>query len=94
LLHGLAFGMPRKIRSTPPGFRKTSYELTERAWRALKDVTSKCDRDGFAAVPESAVLEALILSAKRDGVDPDVLDRVIRSRRAALDRVDKARRNS
>jgi hypothetical protein len=78
--------MPRKIRGTPPGFRKTSYELTDAAWRALKAVTSKCDLDGFAAVPESAVLEALILTAKREGVDHTVLAGVIRRRRAAQER--------
>jgi len=80
--------MPRRIRSTPQGFRKTSYELTERAWRLLKDVASKCDGDGFPAVPESAVLEALILTAKREGVDHATLARVIRYRRAALERAD------
>jgi phytoene/squalene synthetase len=81
-------------RSTPAGFRKTSYELTLAAKFALEDLTRTLDRDGYEGLGETTVVEALIVTAKRDGVDRTVLDRVIKSRRAALDRADKAHRTT
>jgi hypothetical protein len=87
--------MPAKPRrSVTPGFEKTSYEVTEGAKRAIEDIRTALRRDGYTGLAEAAIVEALFLTAKRDGVDRDILDRVIRSRRAALDRVEKARRNS
>jgi hypothetical protein len=80
-----------KQRSTPPGFRKTSYELTEAAKAALEDLTRVLDRDGYQGLTETATLEALIAIGKRDGVDRDVLDRTIRIRAAALQRAQKPR---
>jgi hypothetical protein len=56
---------------------------------ALVDLTIALDRDGYPGLAETAVVEALILSAKRTGVDRTVLDRIIRSRQAAAE---KARR--
>jgi hypothetical protein len=76
----------KKQRATPEGFRKTSYEFTETAKAALVDLTIVLDRDGYPGVAETAVLEALILSAKRTGVDRSVLDRVLRARRAAAEK--------
>jgi hypothetical protein len=81
--------MATKKRATPRGFRKTSYEFTEAAKNALVDLTIALDRDGYPGVSETAVVEALILDAKRTGVDRNVLDRVMRARQAAAD---KARR--
>ncbi|HEY2476799.1 MAG TPA: hypothetical protein VGI19_18605 [Candidatus Cybelea sp.] len=84
--------MPRKYRATPDGFRKTSYEMQESAKRTLADLVRALDRDGFPAVAETAVLEALILTAKREGVDRDVLAKVLRARAAAFDRATNPRR--
>jgi hypothetical protein len=77
-------------RLTPPGFRKTSYELTIAAKFALEDLTRALDRDGYDGIGETTVIEALIQSAKRTGVDRDVLDRVIKARKAALDRANRS----
>jgi hypothetical protein len=77
-------------RSTPDGFRKTSYELTEAAKNALADLTRTLDRDGYPAIAETTVIETLIVTAKRDGVDRDVLDRVMKARKAALDRANRS----
>lgn len=82
---------PKKSRGTPPGFRKTSYEFTEAAKRTLRDLTASLEDDGYQGLAETAVVEALILAAKRTGVDRDVLDRVLRQRRSAYDRAEKAR---
>jgi hypothetical protein len=76
-------------RTTPQGFRKTSYELLESSKNALADLTRTLDRDGYPAIGETTVLEALIVAAKRTGIDRDVLDRVIKSRKAALDRANR-----
>jgi hypothetical protein len=85
--------MPAKPRrSVTPGFVKTSYEITEAAKYAIEDLRTALRRDGYTGLAEAALVEALFLTAKRDGVDRTVLDRVIRSRRAALDRIEKARR--
>jgi hypothetical protein len=75
-----------KKRGTPPGFRKTSYELTETAKYALEDLVRSLDRDGYTGLSETALLETLIATAKRDGVDRGALDRALRQRRAVLDR--------
>lgn len=82
---------PKKSRGTQPGFRKTSYEFTEAAKYALEDLTRSLDRDGYDGMSETAVVEALILAAKRTGVDRDVLDRVLRQRRSAYNRAEKVR---
>jgi hypothetical protein len=85
--------MPAKPRrSVTPGFIKTSYEITEAAKYAIEDLRTALRRDGYTGLAEAALVEALFLTAKRDGVDRAVLDRVVRSRRGALDRVAKERR--
>jgi hypothetical protein len=76
----------RQKRATPLGFRKTSYEFTEAAKALLVDLTIALDRDGYPGVSETAVLEALVTTAKRTGVDRAILDRVLRQRRAAQER--------
>jgi hypothetical protein len=76
----------KKQRATPEGFRKTSYEFTEAAKDTLVDLTIALDRDGYPGMSETAVLEALILTAKRTGVDRSVLDRVLRARKAAAEK--------
>jgi hypothetical protein len=81
--------MPR--RSTPAGFRKTSYEFTEAVKYALEDLVSSLDRNGYNGLSETVLLEALVIAAKRKGVDRAVLDRVIRARRTAQDRAERAR---
>jgi len=87
--------MPAKPRrSVTPGFVKTSYEISEGAKYAIEDLRTSLRREGYAGLAEAAIVEALFVAAKRDGVDRDVLGRVIRSRAAALQRVEKARRTS
>lgn len=80
-------------RSVTPGFVKTSYEITEGAKYAIEDIRTALRRDGHSGLPEAAIVETLFMTAKRDGVDRDVLDRVVRSRAAALQRVEKARQS-
>lgn len=79
----------KKPRGTPPGFRKTSYEFTDAGKAAIEDLATGLDRSGYRGVSETAVLEALILTAKRDGVDRKVLDRALKARQTAAE---KARR--
>jgi hypothetical protein len=87
--------MPAKPRrSVTPGFVKTSFEVSEAAKYALEDLKTALRREGYAGLAEAAIVEALFMTAKRDGVDRGVLDRVIRSRAAALQRVEKARRKT
>jgi hypothetical protein len=88
--------MPAKPRrSVTPGFVKTSHEVSIAAKTALEDIRTTTRREtGDTGLAEAAIVEALIMTAKRDGVDRGVLDRVIRSRTAALQRVEKARRTT
>lgn len=76
----------KKSRGTPEGFRKTSYEFTEAAKAALEDLATALDRSGYPGISETAVLETLVLTAKRTGVDRSVLDRVLRARQTAAEK--------
>lgn len=80
---------PKKQRATPEGFVKTSYELRLESKRALRDLTAAIEDEGYQGLSETAVIETLILTAKRSSVDRKALDRVLKARQAAAE---KARR--
>jgi hypothetical protein len=79
-------------RTVPEGYVKTSFEISESAKNALEDLKRALKRGGEPGVSEAAIVEALILAAKRTGVDDTVLARVLRGRKAAQRRADMARR--
>ena len=78
--------MAKRPRATPAGFRKTSYEMQDSVKRSLGEITSDLDFGGYPGVSETVVVEALILTAKRDGVDRKVLDRILRARQTAAEK--------
>lgn len=85
--------MPKKGgRVVPNGFVKTSFEITEAAKYALEDLKKALRRDdGYAGISEAAVVEALILTAKKAGIDTDQLDAVLKRRRKLQDEAERAR---
>jgi hypothetical protein len=73
-------------RVVPAGFVKTSFEISVAAKYALEDLRTALRRDeAISGVSEAAIIETLILSAAREGVDTDVLAKVITARRKAQD---------
>ncbi|HEX4014550.1 MAG TPA: hypothetical protein VHX17_11795 [Candidatus Cybelea sp.] len=79
-------------RAIPEGYVKTSFEITESAKKALEDLKRALKRGGQVGVSEAAIVEALILAAKRTGVDDAVLARVLKGRKTVQRRADPARR--
>jgi hypothetical protein len=75
--------MPTKSRRVvPAGFVKTSFEITEAAKIALEDLKTALRRSGgYAAISEAAVIETVILTAKKAGVDANQLDAVLKRRK-------------
>ncbi len=85
--------MPTKGgRIVPEGFVKTSFEVSEAAKYALEDLKTSLRRDGYHGLAEAAIVEALIMAAKKQGVDEAVLAKVLKGRKAAQERAEKPRR--
>jgi hypothetical protein len=84
--------MPKKgARVVPEGFVKTSFEITKGAKFALEDLKTALRRkDGYAGISEAAVVETLILAAKKVAVDTKLLDAVLKRRRKLQDDPKKA----
>lgn len=70
----------------PDGFIKTSFEVSEAAKYALEDLKTALRRDGYSGLSEAAIVEALILAAKKAGINEAVLTRVLKSRKMARER--------
>jgi hypothetical protein len=77
-------------RAVPEGYVKTSFEIAATAKDDLAEMKVKLGRkfrgQGNRGLSEAAIVEALILTAKKRGVDEDVLARVLKRRKAAQER--------
>ncbi len=83
--------MPKQQRVAPKGYVKTSFEIAQTTKWILEDLRTSLRRyEGLSGVSEAAVIETLILSARKEGVDTDVLAKVIRARKAAQDAREQA----
>ena len=72
---------------------KATFEISESAKYVLEDMKRNLNRTGeTGGVSEAALVEAMILSARKLGVDEDVLARVLRSRKTAQERPNRSRR--
>jgi hypothetical protein len=80
-------------RVLPRGYVKATFEISESAKYVLEDMKRNLNRTGeTGGVSEAALVEAMILSARKLGVDEDVLARVLRSRKTAQERPNRSRR--
>jgi len=78
--------MAKERRTAPEGYVKTSFEIAQRTKYALEDLRTTLRRhQGFDGVSEAAIIEALILSSEREGVDTDLLTKVLSARKKAQD---------
>jgi len=71
--------MAQQARKVPGGYTKTSFEISREAKFKLEGLKSQLRRDGFSGASEAAIIETLILTARKT-VDEDVLAKVIKTR--------------
>lgn len=86
--------MPRYSRPVPLGFVKTSFEISVTSKWALEDLRAGLRRseDAPSGISEAALVECLILTAAKEGVDQDMLSKVLRARKRAQDAPKTARK--
>lgn len=78
--------MPSKYgREVPNGYVKTSFEISEDAKDVLYRLKGALRREQDG-VSEASIVEALILTAKKYGVDAIILAKAIRDRKKAQER--------
>ena len=79
--------MPKNVRTPPKGYVKTSFEIAATTKYALEDIRTALRRDegSPSGVSEAAIVETLILTAADEGVDMDVLAKVLKARTKAQD---------